>query len=117
VPLITLCALQPFDPAAAPGLVDRLEKAEPGLQIRWIGEKTTMIGRGHPESEQNAKALRKSNAVLFYATDSCLLFVREEHGWVCLGHCVPLDAPRWSQPIPRVQGHPYGTGPRLQGVK
>lgn len=32
--------------------------------------------------------LLKSGAVLFFATDSNLLFAREEHGWVNLGHVV-----------------------------
>ena len=41
-----------------------------------------MIGKGHPEAAENAKALRKSGSCLFFATDSNLLFAREEHGWV-----------------------------------
>jgi hypothetical protein len=75
-----------------------------------------VIGTGHPEAVQNAKALRKSGAVLFFATDSNLLWAHEEHGWVNLGHVVPLDGPRWNQPIPKLKGVPYPQGVRLQGV-
>jgi hypothetical protein len=53
-----------------------------------------MIGAGHPETKENAKALRKNGAVLFFATDSNLLFAREEHGWVNLAHVVPLSGGR-----------------------
>jgi hypothetical protein len=72
-----------------------------------------MIGQGHPESKENAKALRKSGAVLFFATDSNLLWAREEHGWVNLGHVVPLDGPLWNQSIPKL---PKTAGVRLMGV-
>ena len=76
-----------------------------------------MIGRGHPEAAENAKALRKSGAVLFFATDSNLLFAREGEPWVCLGHVVPNELPRWNQPVhPRLEGVPYPQGVRLQGV-
>ena len=76
-----------------------------------------MIGKGHPEAAENAKALRKSGSCLFFATDSNLLFAREEHGWVNLGHVVPLDGARWNEPIPKLKGYPYAQGVRLQGVK
>jgi hypothetical protein len=70
-----------------------------------------MIGKGHPESKENAKQLR--NAVLFFATDSNLLFAREGDEWIVLGHVVPLDAPRMSQPIPKL---PRTATVRLIGV-
>jgi hypothetical protein len=35
-----------------------------------------------------------------------------------LGHVVPIDEPRWNEPIdPKPQGNPYGDCMRLQGVK
>jgi hypothetical protein len=72
-----------------------------------------MIGQGHPESKENLKELRKSGAVLFFATDSNLLWAREGENWVNLGHVIPLDSPRWNQPIPKL---PKTAGVRLMGV-
>ena len=74
-----------------------------------------MIGKGHPLAKENAKELRKNGAVLFFATDANMLYAREGDGWIALGHVVPLSAPRWNQPIPKIQGGPY-EGTRLAGV-
>jgi hypothetical protein len=77
-----------------------------------------MIGKGHPEAKENAKALRNSGAVLFFATDANMLYAREGDQWICLGHGVPIDAPRMNQPIPKITGNPYaGVGVRLMGVR
>jgi hypothetical protein len=51
--------------------------AEPGFSNRNIGGTQKMIGKGHPDSKDNAKELRKRGDDLFYATDSNLLFVRD----------------------------------------
>lgn len=76
-----------------------------------------MIGKGHPQAPENLKALRKSGAVLFFATDSNLLWAREGENWVNLGHVVPLGGGRMNQAIhPRLEGVPYSQGPRLQGI-
>ena len=65
-----------------------------------------MVGKGHPESKENLKELRKRGDDLFFATDSNMLFVREGDEWLALGHIVPLDAGRWNKPIsPRWQGN------------
>jgi hypothetical protein len=38
--------------------------------------------------------------------------------WVALGHGVPIDAPRFNQPIdPKIDGKPFGDSMRLQGVE
>ena len=57
-----------------------------------------MLGKGHPTLKENAKELRKNGAVLFYATDSNLLFLREGETWKALGHVAFLEEPTWNQP-------------------
>ena len=77
-----------------------------------------MIGKGHPEAKENAKALHRSGAVLFFNTDGNLLFAKEGDTWVALGHVVQLGGGRMNQPIhPNVDGNPYGDSMRLMGVK
>jgi hypothetical protein len=67
-----------------------------------------MIGKGHPTSKQNTKELAKNGAVVFFATDSNLLFVRENGTWIALGHVAhDLHSPAFNQGPPRLQGHPY----------
>jgi hypothetical protein len=74
-----------------------------------------MIGRGHPTSKENTKELRKNGAVLFFATDTNLLYAREDDGeggskWIVLGHVVALDAPLMNRPLyPALTGHPSGS--------
>ena len=72
-----------------------------------------MIGQGHPTLTENAKALRKSGAVLFFSTDANMLFAKEGDTWVALGHVVPLGGGRMNQPIhPKLDGNPYGESAR-----
>jgi len=67
-----------------------------------------MIGKGHPESKENLKALRKRGDDLFLATDSNLLFVRDGEKWICLGHTAhDVATPPLNQPHPRLKGVPY----------
>jgi hypothetical protein len=65
-----------------------------------------MIGKGHPESKENLKELRKREDDLFFATDSNLLFVKDGQRWLCLGHVAHIDVPCLNQPHPRIVGHP-----------
>ena len=77
-----------------------------------------MIGAGHPETKENGKALSKSGDDLSFSTDANMLYAHEGDQWICLGHVVPVDAPRMSRAIhPRLDGNPYGDSVRLQGVK
>jgi hypothetical protein len=76
-----------------------------------------MISKGHPTEERNAKLLRKSGALLFFATDANLLWAREGENWVNSGHVVPLEPPRWNRPKhPKLAGMPCVQDGRLQGV-
>jgi hypothetical protein len=71
----------------------------------------------NPTPKENAKALRKNGAVLFFSTDANMLFAKEGDTWIALGHVVPLSGGQMNQPIhPKLDGNPYG-GVRLQGVK
>ena len=112
--VLELTTLPLLPSAVAPGLVN--SSGRPAFKNRRIGEKI-VIGKGHPATKENAQALRKSGAVLFFATDSNLLFASEEHGWVNLGQVVPLDGGPMNQPVhPKLEGFPYSKGARLQGV-
>jgi hypothetical protein len=96
-----------------------LSRAEPWAQFCVAGprafkskylEEQKMIGKGHPDSKDNAKELRKRGGTddLFYATDSNLLFLREAEQWLCLGHVAhDIEVPRLNQAHPRLVGHPH----------
>jgi len=82
--------------------------AEPGFSNRNIGGTQKMIGKGHPDSKDNAKELRKRGDDLFYATDSNLLFVRDGARWICLGHVAhDLGTPTLNEWRPRLRGVPH----------
>jgi hypothetical protein len=89
---------------------------EPGFLNRRIGEKN-VIAKGNPWELKR----KPTDGALHFDTNANMLYAGEsdERGarWVCLGHCVPVDPPRWNEPIPKVKGYPYPQGPRLQGVE
>ena len=78
-----------------------------------------MIAAGHPETKENAKALRKSGDDLFFSTSANMLFAKEGDSWIALGHVIPLSGGgRMNRAIhPKVDGNPYGDSMRLMGVK
>jgi hypothetical protein len=76
-----------------------------------------VIAKGNPWELKR----KPTDGALHFDTNANMLYAGEsdERGarWVCLGHCVPVDPPRWNEPIPKVKGYPYPQGPRLQGVE
>jgi hypothetical protein len=90
------------------GWVGCIADIRPGFSRDRNYLEEAMIGKGHPETKENAKELRKRGDDLFLATDSNLLFLREGERWICLGH-VAHDActPTLNQRHPRLQGVPY----------
>ena len=77
-----------------------------------------IISKGHPTPKENAKALRNNGAILFFSTSANMLYARDGDQWICLGHVVPIDAPRMNQPNPKITGNPHaGVGVRLMGVR